>query len=1299
MLLKKIVLLSLGLFAIGLFIDLTRAPQGLPLAEAVPADAPDDMVSWWTGDNTADDLLGNNDGTLEGTAAFGIGKVSQAFSFDGGGQVQAPENGTLDIAEDLTIDAWIRFTSAAGVYAIVSKSDSAIDDRGYDLFILDSNLNLHVSNAAQDGGCFIEAATSLPINTWVHVAATVASGDGGGEGLCTLYINGVLDLQTVYTGQEIRVNNQNLHIGAREGGDDHRFVGQIDEVEIFDRALSAAEIDAIHDADSDGKQRPCAPIPQENDLVSWWRAENTAIDFINGNDGLLRQGATYASGKVGRAFSLDGLPPGSGGDYIEVPDSASLDVPSNTFTVDAWVYWEGVETTPDGFDAIYTKSDGNDQYGLFINRSDNSLLSHVQLGVAVDPYVSPANTVTTNTWFHVAQTYDGANARTYVNGQEVASFAGSDTLTPNNGMFSIGSRNGIQHMFDGLIDEVELWDVALTEAEIESIYEAGNGGKCYDPEVACVPVPSEADLISWWRAENTAIDFVGPNDGTAVGGVTYPSGKVGRAFSFDGVDDRIAMASDPSLELSGTEMTIDAWINPDTLVHGAMIAGRSRTSVHPYLMQLIDGDGTLDGNSQIRLYLWTSVTGPVEVQSGFTPPTDEWTHIAMVYTGSELKLYVNGSEFFSQAQTGNIMPDTGLTPFGIGNRSTDTVSQHFDGLIDEVEIWDVALDPDDIKALFLADSEGKCYEPPEVCVPVPASADLISWWPGENNARDIKGMNHGTLNGEMGFGAGKVNDAFVFDGVDDLVTAPAGVSSSLNLIGDEVTIDGWINPAQNVNDKGLFGKIEQNGGDYGIYYEDSVRPFIRTSDGTFGPTSGFVPPEDEWTHLALTYDSTLASDRAKLYVNGSVFFTFNPTGPLLGTDTPLVIGGIAGRHFNGLIDEVQVWDVMLDADQIKAIYLADAEGKCRGALELMKDVSPDGPGAFDLMIDGSTLDFGDEATDNGATGQQPAAPGTHTLSEAAGASTDLADYTATIECRDEDGAGDIVPTAGSPHEWTVDVAAGDDIVCIITNTLIPAPAEGKLQVKKALGPVTDPGKFNLRIDGVTLTPVGGVGNAGETTEQTVAAGNHTVSETAVAPTVLSNYGTSIICRDGDGAGAIVAQGGGTSLVVNVAEGADVVCVITNGRLPAECLGKPIDNVILGDDNANTLTGTNGRDLILGFGGADTITGSNGNDCLSGGDGNDNIQGGNNKDIVLGGANDDTLSGGTDDDYIDGGPGNDTLNGDTSNDRLLGGDGDDRLNGGANNDVLIGGNGNDRANGGASRDACQAEQESACETNP
>ena len=210
------------------------------------------------------------------------------------------------------------------------------------------------------------------------------------------------------------------------------------------------------------------------DLVGWWPGDGDAADIVGVNDGTL-VGATFAPGQVGETFAFDGVD-----DYVEVSDHPSLR-PASSMTVDAWVFWNGPAAT---YNRIISKNRasfaGGISYQLVI------VGSQLFFGISVDstPTGSAINAVDPNSfgvnaWHHVAGTYDGTALRLYVDGLEVANQAVSGAIAYDAEPLVFGRYDGAYgEYFDGLIDEVELFDRALSTSEIQSIVAAGSAGKC-----------------------------------------------------------------------------------------------------------------------------------------------------------------------------------------------------------------------------------------------------------------------------------------------------------------------------------------------------------------------------------------------------------------------------------------------------------------------------------------------------------------------------------------------------------------------------------------------------------------------------------------------------------------------------------------------------------------------------------------------------------------------------------------------------------------------------------------------------
>src|SRR5207249_9202817 len=176
--------------------------------------------------------------------------------------------------------------------------------------------------------------------------------------------------------------------------------------------------------------------------------------------------------------------------------------------------------------------------------------------------------------------------------------------------------------------------------------------------------------------------------------------------------------------------------------------------------------------------------------------------------------------------------------------------------------------------------------------------------------------------------SGEVATAFSFDG-SSWATVPGGSPSSLNITGTEVALDGWINPSVNGNAI-YFGKTQYGHNDYLLYFHGTsgVGGLIKSGGTELVIGGSYVPPLNQWTHLALTYDGT----SMKLYINGVLNDSAPKSGNIDGDNVEFAIGGRADPNdhlfFTGKIDEVEVFDRALSQAEIQAIYNAGSAGKC-----------------------------------------------------------------------------------------------------------------------------------------------------------------------------------------------------------------------------------------------------------------------------------------------------------------------------------------------------------------------------------
>jgi hypothetical protein len=215
-------------------------------------------------------------------------------------------------------------------------------------------------------------------------------------------------------------------------------------------------------------------VPPAAGMIGWWAGEGNADDVFGANHGTLQNGATLAPGKVGQAFSFDGL-----NDRVFISESSSVDLSRKpAWTINAWV-------KPASFDnvswpTIY--SEGYYWISLGIHRETGALESWIHNTHRLIGAVP----MELGNWNHVALTYDSTNRTLYLNGAVVgAGYA--PTIAADDSGSAIGNipvAGSDQARFQGEIDEVAIFNRSLTSNEIAAIYAARSAGMC--PQTAIV---------------------------------------------------------------------------------------------------------------------------------------------------------------------------------------------------------------------------------------------------------------------------------------------------------------------------------------------------------------------------------------------------------------------------------------------------------------------------------------------------------------------------------------------------------------------------------------------------------------------------------------------------------------------------------------------------------------------------------------------------------------------------------------------------------------------------------------------
>lgn len=213
------------------------------------------------------------------------------------------------------------------------------------------------------------------------------------------------------------------------------------------------------------------PPPPVTGLVAAYgfeEASGTAVTDSStaGNPGAIGGGAVRsASGKFGRAIDFDGV-----NDIVSVPDSNSLDLTTG-MTLEAWV---NPDTVSSWRTAILKERPGEISYSLYANTSSARVQAEILTGADISTNAAPQ--LQTGVWTHIAATYDGTALRLFRNGVQVASTATSGSMQTSALPLRIGGNQIWGEYFDGRIDEVRVYNRALTAAQIQSDMAVAVGG-------------------------------------------------------------------------------------------------------------------------------------------------------------------------------------------------------------------------------------------------------------------------------------------------------------------------------------------------------------------------------------------------------------------------------------------------------------------------------------------------------------------------------------------------------------------------------------------------------------------------------------------------------------------------------------------------------------------------------------------------------------------------------------------------------------------------------------------------------
>ncbi len=331
--------------------------------------------------------------------------------------------------------------------------------------------------------------------------------------------------------------------------------------------------------------QPCVSPPAG--LAAWWPAEGGAGDAIGTNAGIALGGVSYASGKIGQAFSFSG----ASGNCVRIPYAALLG--SSTYTLEAWINPMVQIIDPIGQKVLIGQNVGRAQLVAKPGTTGAKIVFQFNASGSWQS-VQSLNEIPLNQFTHVVATWDGATQRLYING--VLSAHGAAAAPTDSGCdFFIG---GIQstaggaacqysgQFFQGLIDEASYYQRALSDSEIQGLYNAGAGGKCLGPPII-VAQPANQTVT------------LGGNAAFSVGATGFA--PLSYQWSFNGTN--VEGASSTSLTLTNVQTGQGGvYVVVVTNAYGSLRSSNALLTVNPPatnaspsgLISLWSGDGSAE---------------------------------------------------------------------------------------------------------------------------------------------------------------------------------------------------------------------------------------------------------------------------------------------------------------------------------------------------------------------------------------------------------------------------------------------------------------------------------------------------------------------------------------------------------------------------------------------------------------------------------------------------------------------------------------------------------------------------------
>jgi hypothetical protein len=829
--------------------------------------------------NAKDVSANGNHATIHGASLTQdrFGNANQAFVFNGEKSYLVADNLAQLQTPTISVSFWIRADEIPAQGEVYILSNGGWQDRWK--ISLPSHgkpiWTTHAATCCSD----LDSGNPITVGTWTHMVMTH---DGVKD---RIYVNGVLANEKDAAG-DLSTTTRPLGIAFDPIDNDYFFKGALDEVTVFDAALSASEVADLY---ADESQSPVIG----NSLVADYSFNGNHLDnsaFRNHATAKETEFVTDRFGFGNRAVQFNGESSG-----VTASNSAHLNSAATTVSL-----WVNAASLP-GSGETYIAS-----FGGWQERWKISLPSHGKMvwtthatSCCSDLDAGDGNALVPGTWVHAVFVHDGTMDRIYINGVLANEKASPGDLNNTTHPLGIGyDPIDVANYFDGSIDDFQIYNYALTGTEIGNLYAEQNTA-VIDPNPLVLNLPFAGDL-------NDASQFANHAESKTTE-LTYDRfGYPNNALTIDPLADP-AVTVPNSLQYNSDWTSVSFWVKMNELPASGEV----------YLLSFGGWQErwkiSLPSHGKVVFTTYaTTCCSDMDAGAGNELVPGEWAHVVAVHGTVLDKIYINGVLAASK-DVGGPLHDTKY-PLGIGWDPIDQGS-YMNGDIDEVRIYNTPLSDAEVAALYA-----------EQNTPTVFPGDIVGDYALDGNGKDSSPYaNHGDVSGAVSSKDrfGRANHSMYFNG-----NAGITADNSPQLNSPVTSVSFWVNPTT------LPASGEVYLLSYGGWQERwkislpshgkavwTTHATSCCSDLDAGDGNQLVP--GTWTHMVMVHDGA----KDYIYVNGVLANEKDSPGDLNSTSHPLGIGYDpidVANYFDGQLDDVQIYKSALSASEVADLYAAQA---------------------------------------------------------------------------------------------------------------------------------------------------------------------------------------------------------------------------------------------------------------------------------------------------------------------------------------------------------------------------------------